>query len=201
MNLIESINWEKVGGLIPAIIQNSTTAEVLMLGYMNPEALEISIKQNKVVFFSRTKNRLWLKGETSGNELIIKKISLDCDQDSILILVEPIGQTCHLGQNSCYGNTMTKLNRAINDLEQTINQRKLSMPENSYTTALIRSGINKISQKVGEEAVEVVIAAINEDNKSLINETADLIYHLLVLLSVKNISLNDVSECLSHRKK
>ncbi len=201
MKIIDKINWEKVGELIPAIIQNSSTGDVLMLAYMNREALERTIEQKRAIFYSRSKKRLWLKGESSGNQLKICQIFLDCDQDSLLVLVEPLGPTCHTGQRSCFGDTSVIPSQSLAKLEGTINDRRSVLPENSYTSQLIRSGINKIAQKVGEEAVEVVVAALAENNSAIINEAADLLYHLMVLLSVKNISLNEVYACLNSRKK
>ncbi len=201
MSIVNQINWDKVGGLVPTIIQNSITGSVLMLAYMNREALELSIEKNIAFFFSRSKNRLWMKGETSGNKLKINHICLDCDQDSLLILVEPVGPTCHTGLKSCFGDEIKLTVQALPQLQSTINNRMLELPINSYTTTLVQSGINKIAQKVGEEAVETVVAALNENDNAIIDETADLLYHLIVLLSVKNISLYDIYACLNSRMK
>lgn len=185
-------------GLIPAIIQDIDTNEVLMLGYMNKESINITLEEKKVTFFSRSRNQLWTKGETSGNFLNLKSLSYDCDKDSILIKAKPEGPTCHTGKISCFYNNIfneTKNNsykNILNKLEILIKERKRNTPENSYTTSLFKKGIDKIAQKVGEESTEVVIASKNNDSSELIYETADLIYHLIVLLTEKNISLDDI---------
>lgn len=199
MKYSNTVDWEKIQGLLPVIIQNINNGQVLMLGYMNREALEQSIEQNKVVFYSRTKERLWLKGETSGNELKIRKMNLDCDQDSMLIWVEPVGPTCHLGEKSCYGSNTENPASLLQNLQEVISQRKTLQPENSYTTSLIRLGLDKVAQKVGEEAVEVVVASLSQGKTELINETADLLYHLVVLLTLKDISLAEIYDCLEGR--
>jgi phosphoribosyl-ATP pyrophosphohydrolase/phosphoribosyl-AMP cyclohydrolase len=172
-----------------------------MLGFMNKEALEITIESGKVTFFSRTKNRIWTKGETSKNYLIVDKIYTDCDNDSLLIHAVPQGNTCHKDQYSCFGIERTDENNFLTYLSELINSRKNEMPENSYTTSLFEKGINRIAQKVGEEAVETVIAAKNDDEDELVNEISDLLYHLLVLMEEKNISLKDVNNNLMKRHK
>lgn len=201
MKIVDRIDWEKMNGLIPVIIQNYFTKNVLMLGYMNKEALELSIEKNRVIFYSRSKKRLWEKGETSGNHLKVCRLSMDCDTDSLLVLVEPFGPTCHTGKISCYEYNSEIPSQVLSELQVIINERRNTLPEDSYTTSLFRAGMNKIAQKVGEEAVEVVVAALCENNNALINETADLLYHLLVLLSVRNISINEAYSCLVSRQK
>ena len=189
----EELNFEKNGnGLIPAIIQDSTTLKVLMLGYMNREALEKSLAEEKVTFFSRTKNRLWTKGETSGNFLIPEKIFADCDSDTLLVMAKAMGPTCHTNSTSCFHT---------DDTEKIILQRKADAPEGSYTAKLFAKGVNKIAQKVGEEAVETVIEAVDGNDERLIYEASDLIYHLLVLLASKNMRIADLEKELHSRHK
>ena len=186
-------------GLVPVIIQNEQTLEVLMLGYMNSEAYEKTRAENKVTFFSRTKNRLWTKGEESGNFLYVKSISIDCDNDTLLIKVDPIGPTCHTGSRSCF---KTEYNQNfIFELEQIVNSRYEHPQEGSYVNKLRTKGLNKIAQKVGEEGVETVIAALNETKTDFINEASDLVFHLIVLLREKNISLKTIAENLEKRHR
>lgn len=200
--LISQINWQKVGGLIPTIIQDHKSAEVLMLGYMNEEALRQSLKLKRVVFFSRTKNRLWLKGEESGNFLDIIELGLDCDKDTLLILVKPCGVTCHTGSISCFENTSKQADMVfLARLEKLINARKNTSAENSYTAKLFQSGTKRIAQKVGEEGVESALAAVAGDDIELCNESADLLFHLSVLLADQNLSLSDVIAVLKERNK
>ena len=198
------INTEKepdfTKGLIPAIIQDVYSKNILMLGYMNEEAYKHSIKEERVTFFSRSKQRLWTKGETSGNFLNIISMKLDCDKDTLLIQVKPVGPACHTGTDTCFGdlkNTSTDLGF----LENAIQQRKLNPSEASYTASLLKKGINKVAQKVGEEAVELVIEAKDDDKDLFLNEAADLMYHYLVLLAAKDFELNDVIEVLKSREK
>lgn len=193
----QNLNFSKLNGLIPAIIQDIKTKEVLMLGFMNQEAYEKTIKEEKVTFYSRTRNELWTKGETSGNYLNVKEITPDCDDDTLLILVEPTGQVCHTGTKSCFN--LQKQTFDLNYLQQVIDKRRIEMPEESYTTKLFEKGINKIAQKVGEEAVELIIESKDNNNELFLNEAADLIYHLLVLLSVKNHNIQDVINVLGER--
>jgi len=193
------LNFEKGNGLIPVIIQNCHTLKVLMLGYMNNEAYEKTVKEKKVTFFSRSKNRLWTKGETSGNYLWVKDINMDCDQDTILIHASPIGPTCHTGKNSCFGDEASK--GFIYELEQAIDKRSKEKSENSYTSNLLKKGINKIAQKVGEEAVELVIEAKDNNLELFKNEAADLLYHLLILLKAKAVTFNDVEKVLYSRSR
>jgi phosphoribosyl-AMP cyclohydrolase / phosphoribosyl-ATP pyrophosphohydrolase len=185
-------------GLIPAIIQDATTSAVLMLGYMNSEAFEKTKQESRVTFFSRSKQRLWTKGETSGNFLDVVSIQIDCDTDTLLIKVNPTGPTCHTGTKTCFGEPDSK--GFLYELERTIDQRISSDDPNSYTNQLFKRGINKVAQKVGEEAVEVVIEAKDNHLDLFLNESADLLYHLLILLRAKNVQLSDVEEVLLKRK-
>jgi len=196
---LNQLNWEKMDGLIPAIIQDANNGQVLMLGYMNQEALSITLKTSRVTFYSRSKQALWTKGKTSGNTLKLQKITHDCDQDCLLIQAHPTGPTCHKGTPSCFGEKQTAHWETLNQLEKIIAERAISKKENSYTNSLLKSGINKISQKVGEEAVESIIAALNEDDESLCNELADLFYHVIVLLKYRRIELSDVYKVLQKR--
>lgn len=192
------LNFEKSGGLIPAIIQDETTAQVLMLGYMNAEALELTQETGKVHFFSRTKNRIWMKGETSENYLWVKSIVQDCDEDALLITVKPTNAVCHTGSFSCFGENENK--GFLYELQQVIHQRIDEKVETSYTYQLFERGINKVAQKVGEEAVELVIEAKDQNDELFKNEAADLLYHFLILLKVKNFSLEDIEEVLKGRQ-
>ena len=203
MSLTTSIDWEKVAGLIPAIIQDNNSGQVLMLGYMNDEALAKTLATEQVTFWSRTKNRLWTKGETSGNVLHLKSIKLDCDQDTLLVQVDPMGPTCHLNTTSCFGNDNTTDAQPalvfLHQLEQILADRKGADPDSSYTASLYARGTKRISQKVGEEGVEVALAATSGDKAELVCESADLIYHLLVLLQDQNLALEDVINKLKQR--
>ncbi|MFA5805092.1 MAG: bifunctional phosphoribosyl-AMP cyclohydrolase/phosphoribosyl-ATP diphosphatase HisIE [Melioribacteraceae bacterium] len=194
----EELNFEKLGGLIPAIVIDELTNQVLMLGFMNKEALEKTIESKRVTFFSRSKNTLWIKGETSGNILNLVDIKTDCDNDSLLIYAQPAGPTCHTGDYSCFGVEKTNI-YFLNQLSELIKERKINLPENSYTTKLFKEGANRIIQKVGEEAIETVIAAKNRDKNEIVNETADLIYHLLVMLTEQEIEFEDVVQKLIER--
>lgn len=185
-------------GLVAAIIQNATTKDVLMLGHMNAEALEKTIDTNRVTFFSRSKNRLWTKGESSGNFLELVSIQNDCDEDALLLQVKPDGPTCHNGTDTCWGNSELG---TINYLEATISERRTSNQEDSYVASLFRSGINKIAQKVGEEAVEVVIESKDDNPDLFLGEAADLFFHYLILLQAKGFKFKDVEDVLNHRKK
>ncbi|CAG9296773.1 phosphoribosyl-ATP pyrophosphatase /phosphoribosyl-AMP cyclohydrolase [Celerinatantimonas diazotrophica] len=199
--LLEQINWQKVDGLIPAIIQDEHSAQVLMLGYMNPEALMKTLSEGKVTFFSRSKKRLWTKGETSGHFLNLKSIQLDCDNDTLLVVVEPIGPTCHTGTTSCFGNESVTDLGFIAELEAVIASRHNSSPEESYTARLFAAGTKRMAQKVGEEGVETALAATVKDRYELTNESADLLFHLLVLLEDANLPLSEVISCLKARHK
>ncbi|OPC54339.1 bifunctional phosphoribosyl-AMP cyclohydrolase/phosphoribosyl-ATP diphosphatase HisIE [Elizabethkingia bruuniana] len=184
-------------GLVPVIIQNYLTEQVLMLGYMNLEAYSKTKEEGKVTFFSRSKNRLWTKGETSGNFLEVKEILLDCDQDTLLIKVKPNGPTCHTGSTSCFGDQSKK--GFVYELQQVISDRIDNNVESSYTNQLYKRGINKVAQKVGEEAVEVVIEAKDNNDDLFKNESADLLYHYLILLKAKGFSLEDIEAVLRER--
>ena len=193
------INFSKLDGLVPCIVQDASTNKVLMLGFMNEEAYQKTISEKRVTFFSRTKKRLWTKGETSGNNLELIDIILDCDDDTLLIKVNPKGPTCHTGADTCFNETNSDWN--LLSLEQTIKQRKANPSKGSYTSSLFESGLNKIAQKVGEEAVELVIEAKDNNRELFLNEAADLMYHYLVLLQAKNFQLQDVVDTLAKRHK
>jgi phosphoribosyl-ATP pyrophosphohydrolase/phosphoribosyl-AMP cyclohydrolase len=195
------IDFKKNGGLVPVIIQDDITQKVLMLGYMNQDAYRKTVEDQKVTFYSRSRQKLWTKGETSGNELLVKKIILDCDQDTLLIKAEPTGPVCHTGKDTCFEEANDRIADFLYTLEKIITNRKKSSPEGSYTAKLFASGLNKITQKVGEESTEVVIAALNEVDEAFKAEVADLIYHLLVLLSAKGITLREINSVLFNRHK
>ena len=194
-----NIDFTKGNGLVPVIIQNNNTLQILMLGYMNEEAYTKTKKENRVTFFSRSKNRLWTKGEESGHFLNVIDLQIDCDNDTILIKVSPIGPTCHTGNHSCFKEETSK--GFVYDLEATINQRIDEDDKNSYTNNLYRRGINKVAQKVGEEAVELVIEAKDNDTDLFKNEAADLLYHYLILLKLKDFTFADIEGVLKKRKK
>ncbi len=192
-------NFEKNDGLIPVIVQNTNTLQVLMLGYMNKEALEKTRAEGKVTFFSRSKNRLWTKGEISGNYLIVSEILEDCDNDTLLIKAIPQGPTCHTGFTSCFAEETSK--GFLYELENVIEQRISENTENSYTSRLFNRGVNKVAQKVGEEAVELVIEAKDNNIDLFKNEAADLLYHFLILLKTKQLKLEDIEQVLKERHK
>jgi len=192
-----SIDFNKGEGLVPVIIQDFQSLEVLMLGYMNEEAFAKTEAEGKVTFYSRSKNRLWTKGEESGNFLYVKSIAIDCDQDTILIKADPVGPTCHTGSRSCFSSEYNQ--NFIFKLEQIIADRYENPQESSYVNRLREKGLNKIAQKVGEEGVETVIAALNETEFDFINESSDLVFHLLVLLREKNVSLETIAKNLESR--
>jgi phosphoribosyl-AMP cyclohydrolase / phosphoribosyl-ATP pyrophosphohydrolase len=194
---MDQIDFSKGNGLVPVVIQDNSTLQVLMVGFMNEEALNKTNEEGKVTFFSRTKNRLWTKGESSGNYLDVVEISTDCDNDSILIKARPAGPTCHTGSTSCFGEETPK--GFIYKLEHIINQRITNNAEESYTNKLYKKGINKVAQKVGEEAVELVIEAKDDNIDLFKNEAADLLYHFLILLKAKNTDLQSVEEVLKMR--
>lgn len=191
------IDFNKGNGLVPVVIQNANTLQVLMLGYMNEEAYQKTLLENKVTFFSRSKNRLWTKGEESGNTLTVKDIKLDCDNDTLLISAFPKGPTCHTGATTCFNDETSK--GFLYQLEDTISQRIDDNDEKSYTNKLYRRGINKVAQKVGEEAVELVIEAKDNDADLFKNEAADLMYHYLILLKAKGFQMKDIEEVLKER--
>jgi phosphoribosyl-AMP cyclohydrolase / phosphoribosyl-ATP pyrophosphohydrolase len=191
------LDFSKGNGLIPAVIQDNTTGQVLMIGFMNEEALQKTEKEKKVTFFSRSKNRLWTKGETSGNFLYVKEILADCDNDSLLIKVNPAGPVCHTGTTTCFNEETAK--GFIFQLENIINKRISENTEGSYTNKLYKKGINKVAQKVGEEAVELVIESKDNNPDLFKNEAADLLYHLLILLKSKDTTFTDIEAILKER--
>ena len=194
-----TLDFSKMGGLIPAIIQDADTQKVLMLGYMNEEAYQKTLDTGIVTFFSRTRQTLWTKGETSGNFLHVVSIKSDCDQDTLLIQVHPDGPVCHTGTDTCWGEENKQDILFLKDLQDFIDKRHQEMPEGSYTTSLFQSGINKIAQKVGEEAVETIIEACNGTDERLIYEGSDLLYHLIVLLTSKGYRIEDLANELRER--
>lgn len=194
-----NINFDKDNGLVPAVIQDNATMQVLMVGYMNEEAWLKTVTEGRVTFFSRSRQRLWTKGETSGNFLTVKEILTDCDNDALVIRVVPAGPVCHLGTYSCFGDMETK--GFLYNLEHIINERIEEDASDSYTNKLYRKGINKIAQKVGEEAVELIIEAKDDDIDLFRNEAADLLYHLLVLLRAKSTNLSEIEAVLAGRHK
>ena len=195
------LDFEKMGGLIPAIVQDNNTNKVLMLGFMNEEAYEETKETGKVTFFSRTKNRLWMKGETSGNTLQVVSMMVDCDNDTILIKANPAGPVCHTGADTCFGEKNVEDIMFLKYLQDFIEQRRQEMPEGSYTTSLFLKGVNRMAQKEGEEAVETVIEATNGTEDGFIYEASDLIYHLIVLLTSKGLRLEDLARELKKRHK
>ncbi len=195
------INYAKNNGLVPAIVQDYITHKVLMLGYMNEEAYEKTIKDEKVTFFSRSKKRLWTKGEESGNFLYMQSIKVDCDGDTLLVRAIPKGPVCHKGTDTCWAEKNEKKEFFIQTLEALIKERKKNPSSDSYTSSLFAKGINKIAQKVGEEAVELIIEAKDNHKELFLNESADLLYHYLILLHAKEVSLDDVIKILKARAK
>lgn len=194
------LDWEKVDNLMPVVIQNAISGDVLMLGYMNKEALNVTLESGNVTFYSRTKQRLWTKGETSGNFLKLVNIYPDCDNDTLLILANPIGPTCHNGTESCFAPAQSQWG-FLYELENLLRERKNASPDSSYTARLYASGTKRIAQKVGEEGVETALAATVNDREELKNEASDLLYHLMVLLQDQSLSLSDVIGCLQERHK
>lgn len=195
------IDFKKMNGLVPAIIQDECTSKVLMLGYMNEEALAKTLETGKVTFFSRSKNRLWTKGEESGNFLNLVSISPDCDNDTLLIKVHPEGPVCHTGKDTCWGELNEGDFAFLKYLQEFIQKRFKEMPEGSYTTSLFKEGMNRIAQKVGEETIETIIEAINGNKEGFIYEASDLIYHLIVLLTAQGLTLDDIGKELKRRHK
>jgi phosphoribosyl-ATP pyrophosphohydrolase/phosphoribosyl-AMP cyclohydrolase len=196
---ITELAWEKMDNLIPAIIQHESTGAILMQGYMNQNSLLATLETGKATFYSRSKKDLWIKGETSGNFLVVKQVLTDCDNDSLLIACQPIGPTCHLGTESCFPEQKLSQQNFLSELENVIQRRKLDKPEESYTAQLFSRGTTKIAQKVGEEGVEVALAAVAETKDDLLGECADLFYHTLVLLADKEIELSEVMAVLKKR--
>lgn len=196
---INDLAWQKMDNLIPAIIQHASTGAVLMQGYMNQASLEATLTTGKATFFSRSKQALWVKGETSGNFLEVKQVLTDCDNDSLLIACQPIGPSCHLGTESCFPEQKLTQQNFLSQLEQVIQQRKDDDPKESYTAHLFSRGTTKMAQKVGEEGVEVALAAVAETKEDLLGECADLFYHTLVLLADQKIELSEVMKVLQTR--
>ena len=196
---IDQLDWEKVNQLLPVIVKDATSGKVLMLGYMNKEALAKTLELNQVTFYSRTKERLWTKGESSGNFLEVKDISQDCDNDTLLIMANPIGPTCHLGAQSCFADSDGFSLDFISQLDGVIDDRFINRDNNSYTSSLFDSGAKRMAQKVGEEGVEVALAAATNDREELVNESSDLLYHLLVLLRSQAVPLTEVIDNLKQR--
>ena len=195
----DRIDWDKGGGLLPAVVQHWRSGAVLMLGYMNREALAQTRQSGKVTFWSRSKERLWTKGETSGNFLAFKAVFIDCDGDALVVHAEPLGPTCHLGSASCFGDASAPPLAFLAELDELIDARARERPAGSYTTGLFEAGIRRIAQKVGEEGVETALAAVTREDPALIGECADLLFHLLVLLKARNLSLDRVVQELESR--
>lgn len=194
------IDFEKCGGLVPAIIQDAQTKNVLMMGYMNPEAYQKTLETGKVTFWSRSRQCLWTKGETSGNFLWLVNIKVDCDKDTLLVTARPEGPTCHTGTDTCWGEK-NELNPLLflSELQDFIEKRHREMPEGSYTTSLFKKGVNRMAQKVGEEALETVIEATNGSDEKMVYEAADMLYHLVVLLTSKGLRIEDIAKELATR--
>lgn len=195
----DTVDWDKGHGLLPAIVQHWQSGEVLMLGYMNAAALEQTRASGKVTFFSRSRQRLWTKGETSGHWLFLKSIHVDCDGDTLLVMADPQGPTCHEGTFTCFGEQTAPAQAFIGKLDRLVAGRQRDMPDDSYTTRLFSSGTRRIAQKVGEEGVETALAAVAQADEALVGECADLLYHLLVLLHARGLGLDDVIACLRDR--
>ena len=199
---ISLIDFEKLSGLVPAVVQDNQTQKVLMVGFMNADAVNKTLETGKVTFFSRTKNRLWTKGEESGNFLNVVTILIDCDNDTLLVKANPVGPVCHTGADTCFDEKNAKTGvQFLSFLQDLIEKRKLEMPEGSYTTSLFAKGTRKITQKVGEEAVETIIGAMANDDENFIYESADLVYHLMVLLTHKGFRIEDIAKELEKRHK
>ena len=195
----DSADWDKGAGLLPAIVQDAATGQVLMLGYMNREAAEMTVSSGKVTFFSRSKQRLWTKGETSGNTLVFAGAAIDCDRDTILVQANPAGPACHTGARTCFGDRLPSGAGFLAHLDMLVRSRKEEMPEGSYTTSLFAEGKARIAQKVGEEGVELALARMKDDRGEIANEAADLLFHMMVLLADAGMSLDDALEVLKKR--
>ena len=195
---LDTLAWEKQQGLLPAIVQDAYSRRVLMLGYMNREALAQTLHSGRATFFSRSKQRLWCKGESSGHHLLVTSVEADCDHDTLLVLARPQGPTCHLGTASCFPNAPGDF---LAELDALLQRRQQERPEGSYTTRLFDGGVRGIAQKVGEEGVETALAAVAQDDDALLGEAADLVYHLLVLLRARGLSLSALESTLRHRQK
>ncbi len=199
---ISLIDFEKQNGLVPAVVQDSQTQKILMVGFMNADAVNKTLETGQVTFFSRTKNRLWTKGEESGNFLNVVSVLVDCDNDTLLVKANPVGPVCHTGADTCFDEKNAKTGvQFLSFLQDLIEKRKLEMPEGSYTTSLFAKGTRKITQKVGEEAVETIIGAMANDDENFIYESADLVYHLMVLLTHKGFRIEDIARELEKRHK
>jgi phosphoribosyl-ATP pyrophosphohydrolase/phosphoribosyl-AMP cyclohydrolase len=193
------LDFSKAGGLVPAVVQDFATRKVLMVGFMNEEALEKTKSGGKVTFFSRTKNRLWTKGETSGNFLEVKELLIDCDQDTVLVYANPIGPVCHTGSDTCFNEENKGLAPFLHHLQDVVHDRKVNPSDESYTTSLFKKGLNKITQKVGEEAIELVIEAKDQNKDLFLNEAADLMFHMTVLLEEKGYTWDEIFTVLKER--
>ncbi len=196
---LDTLDWTKGDGLIPAIVQHWRSGQVLMLGYVNREAFSQTLQSGKVTFWSRSRGRMWTKGETSGNTLAFRSAHADCDGDALLILAEPAGPTCHRGTASCFGDAAPSL-AVVSELDDVIASRERERPAGRYTTSLFEAGVRRIAQKVGEEGVETALAAVAQDQASIARETADLLYHVLVLLRARGVALDDVADELRTRR-
>jgi phosphoribosyl-ATP pyrophosphohydrolase/phosphoribosyl-AMP cyclohydrolase len=196
---LPEVDWTKVGGLVPAVVQHWRSGEVLMLGYMSREALAATLESGRVTFFSRSRQRLWTKGETSGNHLLLKSLHVDCDADAVMLRAEPTGPVCHAGTPTCFADAPPLPLAFLDALDALVGQRAIDRPAQSYTTRLFDSGLRAIAQKIGEEGVETALAAVVEDDDALLGESADLIFHLLVLLRARNLELAQVVAVLAHR--
>lgn len=197
----DGLDWNKGHGLLPAIVQHWRSGEVLMLGYMNAEALAQTRASGRVTFYSRSKQRLWVKGESSGHALLVKSIAIDCDADTLLIQAEPLGPTCHLGTSSCFGTSARPALGFLAELDALVAQRHAERPAGSYTTRLFDGGIRRMAQKVGEEGVETALAAVAQGDEELLGEAADLVFHLIVALRARGLGLADVTEVLAGRHR
>ncbi len=195
------LDFDKINGLIPAVIQDNHTGKVLMLGFMNRKALEITRETGKATFYSRTRKKLWTKGEESGHFLHVRDIKTDCDHDTLLIKADPEGPVCHLNRDTCFDEDNTRHYEFLFKLQEIIDSRREEMPEGSYTSRLFGEGPGRMAQKVGEEAVELIIASVRENKQEFLNEAADLLYHMMVLLSGKGFSLGDIENVLEKRHK
>jgi phosphoribosyl-ATP pyrophosphohydrolase/phosphoribosyl-AMP cyclohydrolase len=197
----DRVDWSKGGGLVPAVVQHWRSGAVLMLGYVNREAVAQMLQSGKVTFWSRSRQRLWTKGETSGNHLLLKALHADCDNDALLISAEPLGPTCHLGTASCFGSDSAPALAFLAELDALIGRRDRERPAGSYTTKLFESGVRRIAQKVGEEGVETALAAVAQDEPELLAEASDLLFHLLVLLRARGVALADLVSALAARHR
>lgn len=197
---VAKIDWKKCNGMLPAIVQDHDNGSVLMLGYMSPEALSTTVETGLVTFYSRTRQKIWTKGESSGHFLRLKSIALDCDQDTLLVKVDPIGPTCHKGSETCFGPKAESVN-FLNSLQTVIDQRYTERPAGSYTTRLFDDGIQRMAQKVGEEGVEVALSAMHPQSSELLGEAADLLFHLTVLLKARGLRLADAVKVLEERHR